>query len=142
MFPKTPGEAIQRMQDFRRILIPEKAALAQGTAFAQKGGKTSKKSGRMPPDEWFALSKEEQQKELARRAAEREKAASESSKKSTSKSKAKDDDDNDDAKSVASLMKELNSYKRKLKATASCLLTTLEVNKELTDEEGSNSVLA
>ena len=29
----------------------------------------------MPPDEWFALSKEEQKKELARRAAERAEAA-------------------------------------------------------------------
>ena len=57
-FPKTPGEAMQRMQDFRRIVIPDKTAVAQGTAFAGKGGKTSKKSGRMPPDEWFALSKE------------------------------------------------------------------------------------
>ena len=96
----------------------------------------------MPPDEWFALSKEEQKKEIARRAAEREKAAdADSSKKSTSKSKAKDDDDDDDAESVASLRKELNSYKSKLKATTSCLLTTLEVNEELTDEEGSNSLL-
>ena len=96
----------------------------------------------MPPDEWFALSKEEQKKEIARRAAEREKAAADSSKKSTSKSKAKDDDDDDDAESVASLRKELNQTKMKLKATNKCLLTTLEVREDLTDEEGSNSLLA
>ena len=30
-----------------------------------------KESGRMPPEEWFALSKEQQKKELARRAAEK-----------------------------------------------------------------------
>ena len=47
-FPKTPdGEAMQRMQDFRRIVIPDKTAVAQCTAFAGKGGKTSKKSGRI-----------------------------------------------------------------------------------------------
>jgi hypothetical protein len=143
VFPKTPGEAMQRMQDFRRIVIPEKTAVAQGTAFAQKGGKTSKKSGRMPPDEWFALSKEEQKKELARRAAEREKAADESGKKSTSKSKAKDDDDDDDAKSMASLAKELNRTKQKLKSAKNCLVAVCEVEEDLTDEEeGSNSLLA
>jgi hypothetical protein len=38
-FLKTPGEAMQRMQDFRRIVIPEKTAIAQGTAFAGRGGK-------------------------------------------------------------------------------------------------------
>ena len=143
-FPKTPGEAMQRMQDFRRIVIPEKTAVAQGTAFAGKGGKTSKKSGRMPPDEWFALSKEEQKKELARRAAERAKAAAagKSSKKSTLKSKAKDDGDDDDAKSVASLTKELNQTKHMLKATQNCLVAVYEGEELTDDEEGSNSLLA
>jgi len=141
-FPKTPGEAMQRMQDFRRIVIPDKTAVAQGTAFAGKGGKTSKKSGRMPPDEWFALSKEEQKKELARRAAEREKTAAESGKKSTSKSKAKENDDDDDAKSVASLTKELKKTKEKLMATRNFLVAVCEVSEDLTDEEGSNSLLA
>jgi hypothetical protein len=143
-FPKTPGEAMQRMQDFRRIVIPEKTAVAQGTAFAGKGGKTSKKLGRMPPDEWFALSKEEQKKELARRAAESAEAAAaaESGKKSTSKSKAKDNDDDDDAKSVASLTKELKQTQHKLKATQNCLVAVCEVKEDLTDEEGSNILLA
>ena len=70
-FPSNPGAMMQRMQEFRRIVVPEKAPVAQGTAFAQKGGKTSKKSGRLPPDEWHVLSKEQQKKELARRAAEK-----------------------------------------------------------------------
>jgi len=133
------------MQDFRRIVIPEKTAVAQGTAFAGKGGKTSKKSGRMPPDEWFALSKEEKKKELARRAAERADAAAagESGKKSTSKSKAKDDDDDDDAKSVASLTtKELNRTKQKLKSAKNCLVAVCETEDLTDDEEGSNSLLA
>ena len=111
--------------------------MAQGTAFAGKGGKTSKKSGRMPPDEWFALSKEEQKNELlARRAAERAEAAAagDSGKKSTSKSKAKDDDDDDDAKSVASLTKELKRTKQQLKSTKNCLVAVCEVSEDLTDE--------
>ena len=140
-FPSTPGATMQRMQDFRRIVMPEKPTAAQGTAFVQKGGKP-KKSGRMPPEEWFALSKEEQKKELARRAAEKEKSAGEVSKKSTTKSKAKDDGDDDDAKSIASLTKELNQTKQKLKATKNCLVAVCEVNEDLTDEEGSNSLLA
>ena len=88
------------------------------------------------------MSKEEQKKELARRAAEREKAADESGKKSTSKSKAKDDDDHDDAKSVASLTKELNQTKQKLKSAKNCLVAVCKVEEDLTDEEGSNSLLA
>lgn len=50
-FPSNPGATMQRMQDFRRIVITEKATVAQGTAFVQKGGGKPKKSGHMPPEE-------------------------------------------------------------------------------------------
>jgi len=40
VFPSNPGAAMQRMQDFRSISIPEMAPVAQVTAFAQKGGKS------------------------------------------------------------------------------------------------------
>ena len=59
-----------------------------------------------------------------------------------SKAKDDDDDDDDDAKSVASLTKELNRTKRKLKTANSCLVAVCE-DEDLTDEEeGSNSLLA
>lgn len=86
------------------------------------------------------MSKEEQKKELAQRAAE--KSAGELVSKKTSKSKAKDDNDDDDTKSIASLAKESNQTKQKLKATKNCLVAVCEVNEDLTDEEGSNNLLA
>ena len=64
------------------------------------------------------------------------------SKKSTSKSKAKDDDDDDDAKSVASLTKELNRTKQKLKSAKNCIVAVCETEDLTDDEEGSNSLLA
>jgi hypothetical protein len=40
-FPSNPGAMMQRMQDFLSIAMPEKAPVAQGTAFAQKGDNNS-----------------------------------------------------------------------------------------------------
>jgi hypothetical protein len=139
-FPTTISATMQLMQEYRK-LQPDKAAVpAQGTAFAQKGGKGGKKQmARLTNDEWWALSPEERTKIDEKRKAAKLTAAKTADGDKKPKSKAKDSDDDDD-KSVASLQKKLQKTESSLKKMTKCLLTLSEGDEsDLSDEEGSNS---
>jgi hypothetical protein len=135
---------MQLMQEYRK-LQPEKAVMpAQGTAFAQAGGKGgTKKSGRLSNEEWWALTPDERKKidekqKAAKLAAEK---TADPEKKPKSKGKPKDDDDDD--RSITSLQKKLQWSESNLKMMTKCLVTLSEAGEsELLDEEGSNNLLA
>ena len=143
-FPTTISGIMQLMQNYRR-LQPEKAGLpAQGTAFAQAGGKVGKggdkkSPGRLSNEEWWALTPEARTKlDKERKAAK----AADGEKKTKSKSKDKKDNDDDD-RSIASLQKKLHRSESNLKNMTKCLVNITESNEsDLSDEEGSNNLLA
>ena len=145
-FPPTLSMAMQLMQEYRK-LQPDKAVVpAQGTAFAGAGGKggANKKLGRLSNEEWWALTPEarkklEEKRKAAKLAAEK---TADTDKKARSKGKPKDDD-NDDDRSVASLQKRLQQSESNPKSVTKCLVTMSEVGEsDISDEDGSNNMLA
>ena len=143
-FPSTTSATMQLMQEYCKQQ-PDKAVVpAQGTAFAGAGGKGGKKKeGRLANDEWWALSPEERAKIDAKRKAAKE-AAAKSADDGKPKSKVKDKKDgNNDDKSVASPQKKLQRSESNLKKVTKCLVTLSEGDKsDLSDEDGSNNMLA
>ena len=141
-FPPTISMAMQLMQEYRK-LQPEKAVVpAQGTAFAQAGGKGgAKKSGRLSNEEWWALTPEARKKLDEKRKAVKLATEKPVDTKAKAKGKAKDDDD-DEEQSVASLKKRLAKSESSLKSVTKCLVTLSEVGESDISEDGSNSLMA
>lgn len=101
--------------------------------------------GRLSNEDWWALTPEARAKlDKDRKAAKAARAAAESAKKPKSKaSKDKKNADDDDDRSIASLQKKLQRSESNLKTMTKCLVTLSEGNEsDLSDEDGSNNLLA
>jgi hypothetical protein len=120
-FPTSISGIMQLMQDYRKLQPVGAVLPAQGTAFAQAGGKGGKggdkKLGRLSNEDWWALTPEARAKlDKDRKAAKAAREAAESAKKPKSKaSKDKKDADDDDDRSIASLQKKLQRSESNLK---------------------------